>query len=316
MVTQTESTARRAAFGIPAHLYPFEGHYLDLDGLRYHYVDEGEGDPVVMVHGNPTWSLYYRELIKLLRKDHRVIVPDHIGCGLSDKPSDDRYEYTFERRVDDLETLLDHLGITENVTLIVHDWGGMIGGTWAHRHPERIKRLIVLNTAAFHLPQTRGFHWQLKLARNTGLGDFLVRRFNAFSYIASHTCTTREPMSRELRRAYRAPYNNWENRIATIRFVQDIPLDKNDKGYKTISDVEKSLTQNFGDTPTLICWGHKDFVFDHHFLARWKELLPQAEVHEFPDCGHYILEDASQEVQKLVSEFIQKHPIHPPEAQA
>src|SRR5205807_5294635 len=101
------------------------------DGLRYHYVDEGSGDPVVMVHGNPTWSFYFRGLIAGLRDRCRVVAPDHIGCGLSDKPSDERYSYRLERRADDLAALLDHLGIRERITLVLHDWGGMIGMTWA-----------------------------------------------------------------------------------------------------------------------------------------------------------------------------------------
>ena len=129
--------------------YPFTGNLLDIQGLNYHYLDEGNGPPVVMVHGNPSWSFYYRNLVLALRDRYRCIVPDHIGCGLSDKPGDNRYDYTLSRRVDDLEALLEHLGIRENITLVVHDWGGMIGMAYAVRHPERIKRLVILNTGAF-----------------------------------------------------------------------------------------------------------------------------------------------------------------------
>src|ERR1700726_1277861 len=103
------------------------------DLLRLHYLDEGQGPPIVMLHGNPTWSYYYRDLVKGLCGEHRVIVPDHIGCGGSDKPGDDRYEYPLERRVFDLEALLDHLGLRDNLTLVLHDWGGMIGMAFAHR---------------------------------------------------------------------------------------------------------------------------------------------------------------------------------------
>ncbi|WP_279384383.1 alpha/beta fold hydrolase [Geotalea toluenoxydans] len=126
------------AMDITKH-YPFTGNYLDLNGLAYHYLDEGSGDPVVMVHGNPSWSFYYRNLVLALRDRYRCIVPDHMGCGFSDKPDDDRYDYTLPRRVDDLERLLDHLQLSKNVTLVVHDWGGMIGMAYAVRHPERIK---------------------------------------------------------------------------------------------------------------------------------------------------------------------------------
>jgi len=134
---------------ISDHLYPFESHWLDLDGLRYHYLDEGDGEVVVAVHGNPTWSFYYRDLVKALSDDWRVVVPDHMGCGLSDKPSDDDYDYTLSRRIDDFGALMDDLDLTD-INLVVHDWGGMIGLGWAVRNPERIKRLVILNTAALH----------------------------------------------------------------------------------------------------------------------------------------------------------------------
>src|SRR5262245_35986814 len=107
---------------IDKSLYPFEGRYLYLDGIRYHYLDEGRGPPVVMVHGNPTWSFYYRNLVLALRDTHRTIVPDHIGCGLSDKPDDAHYAYTLDQRVRDLEFLIEQLGLTEKLSLVVHDW--------------------------------------------------------------------------------------------------------------------------------------------------------------------------------------------------
>src|SRR5262245_29952549 len=133
-------------------LYPFAGHFFDAGGVRLHYLDEGRGPPVVMLHGNPTWSFYYRTLVLRLRDRYRCVVPDHVGCGLSDKPDESRYPYTLERRVQDLTALLDHLRFDRDVTLVLHDWGGMIGSAWATRFPERVKRLVVLNTAAFPLP--------------------------------------------------------------------------------------------------------------------------------------------------------------------
>ena len=194
--------------------YPFNGKCLDIGGLGYHYLDEGAGAPVVMVHGNPSWSFYYRNLVLALRDRYRCIVPDHIGCGLSDKPGDDRYEYTLSRRVDDLELLLETLGITENITLVVHDWGGMIGMAYAVRHPERIARLVILNTGAFHLPKTKPWPLGLRICRDTVLGTLLVRGFNAFSVGASYVGCKRNPMSPELRALYQLPYNSWQSRIA------------------------------------------------------------------------------------------------------
>ena len=286
-------------------LYPFTGHYLDLDGLRYHYLDEGNGPPVVMVHGNPSWSFYYRSLALALRDRYRCIVPDHIGCGFSDKPGDDRYDYTLARRVDDLERLLDRLGITGNITLVLHDWGGMIGMAYAVRHRSRIVRLVILNTAAFHLPKEKRFPFALKLCRDTRLGAFLVRGCNAFSLAASFVGCTRNPMPAELRRAYRLPYDTWRNRIATLRFVQDIPLTPGDRTYDLVSMVAAGIGQ-FCDLPMAIFWGERDFVFDCSFLAEWQRRFPAAEVHRYPDAGHYILEDRADEVVPLIGEFLDR----------
>jgi haloalkane dehalogenase len=284
-------------------MYPFTGKTLDRGGLKYHYLDEGAGDPVVMLHGNPSWSFYYRTLVMALRDQYRCIVPDHIGMGLSDKPGDDRYAYTLQSRVDDLDALLDHLGLRDNLTLVVHDWGGMIGFAYASRYPERIKRLVVLNTSAFLLPSTKPFPLPLWMARDTALGAFLVRGLNAFSATASFVCCTEHPMNAELRAAYTAPYDTWENRIATLRFVQDIPLAPGDRSYDLVKSVQEGL-ERFASVPMLICWGERDFVFDHHFLAEWERRFPHAEVHRFPRAGHYVLEDARESVIPLIREFL------------
>lgn len=276
---------------------------MDRGGLKYHYLNEGDGNPVVMLHGNPTWCYYYRNVVAALRATHRCIVPDHIGCGLSDKPDDGQYTYTLNRRVDDLEALLDSLEVKANITLVVHDWGGMIGMAYATRYPDRIKRLVVMNTSAFRLPASKRFPWALWLGRNTGLGEFLIRRFNTFSAVAARIGCKRNPMGAELRRAYTAPYDTWQNRIATVRFVQDIPLEPGDPAWDTVVKVEESVGQ-FRDTPMLICWGMKDFVFGKEFLALWEKHFPEAQVHRFDDCGHYILEDARDEVVPLIAQFV------------
>ncbi len=146
------STAERLKeLGIPRELYPFDGHVLSVrGGLHLHYLDEGPRDAaetVVMVHGNPSWSYYYRHLVFALRGTHRCIVPDHIGCGFSDKPGDSNYDYTLDRRVDNLEALLAHCGVENNITLVVHDWGGMIGnrvgGPIAGGLPEVVVRRVL-----------------------------------------------------------------------------------------------------------------------------------------------------------------------------
>jgi haloalkane dehalogenase len=286
---------------------PFPPHFLDLHGVRLHYVDEGRGDPVVMVHGNPTWSFYFRSLIAALKDGHRVIAPDHVGCGLSDKPSDDRYEYRLKRRVDDLETLLEHLGIRERITLVLHDWGGMIGTAFASRHPERIARLVVMNTAAFRMPAGKKLPWQLWLIRNTFLGPLLVRGLNLFSEGLVRWCVTRR-LSAEERAGYLAPYRTWHDRIAVLRFIQDIPLTPADPSYAVVKGVEEGLSR-FAGVPMLICWGMRDFVFDEDFLLGWRERFPHAEVHRFPRAHHLVLEDEGPRIAELVKDFFRLHPL-------
>jgi len=285
--------------------YPFKSNFLDLDGLKYHYLDEGSGPPVLMVHGNPSWSFYYRNLVKALRPTHRCIVPDHIGCGFSDKPGDDRYAYTLSQRIDDLDRLIQSLDLQEKITLVVHDWGGMIGMGWAARHPDRIERLVILNTAAFPLPKSKSFPLPLRICRDTVVGTLLVRGFNAFARGAAKVGCKLNPMSEELRQIYCLPYCNWKSRIATLRFVQDIPLKAGDRGYDIVTATAASL-EGFKNLPMLILWGEKDFVFDRHFLAEWQKRFPEAKVHSWQGGGHYILEDVKDEAVPLIEGFIRQ----------
>ena len=287
---------------IDPDLYPFGSNFLEVPGGRLHYLDEGQGPLVVMVHGNPTWSFYFRNLLLSLRGTHRCIAPDHIGCGLSDKPDDADYRYTLERRVDDLERLLDATAPEGQVTLVLHDWGGAIGMGWAARHPQRVERLVLLNTGAFRNPQQQSIPFALRLVRDTGLGAVLVRGFNAFSLGAAYLAAKRG-LSRRVRKAYTAPYDSWANRIATLRFVQDIPLNPEDEAYEQLCRTEAGL-ENFRETPALICWGAQDFVFDDSFLDEWRRRLPDAEVHRIEDAGHYVLEDAADEVIGRVETFL------------
>lgn len=295
--------------GYDAFLARHPGHDLALGGgVRYHYLDEGEGEPVVMVHGNPTWSYYYRRLAEALAPDHRVVVPDHVGCGRSDKPGDDRYDYTLESRVRDLEALLlDHLKL-DGITLVLHDWGGAIGMGFAARHPERVARLVVLNTAAFHLPPSKPFPWPLWVCRDTPLGAWVVRGLNGFCRGTARIGCKRSKMSRDVRAGYLAPYDSWAHRIAVHRFVQDIPLRPGDRSYDLVTSVQDRLSL-FADTPMLIAWGLRDFVFDRHFLAEWERRFPGAEVHRFEGAGHYVLEDEHERIIPLVRAFLAAHPV-------
>ena len=301
--------------GYPANPRRFEVR----PGIAMSYLDEGPRDReiVVMLHGNPSWSYYWRTLVAGLSDRYRCIVPDHVGMGLSDKPDDDkgatpRYDYTLQSRVDDLEALLRHAGVDDAtpVTLAVHDWGGMIGFGWALKHAAQVKRLVILNTAAFPMPADKAMPWQIALGRDYSIGELVIRAFNAFSAGASRLGVERK-MPAAVRRAYVAPYNSWKNRISTIRFMQDIPLSPKDAAWPLLEAAGKALP-SFADRPAFIGWGLKDFVFDQHFLARFRADLPQARVHAFEDAGHYVLEDRHEVLVPAIRAFLDANPIQEP----
>lgn len=298
--------------------YPFVPRRLDVrPGIAMSYLDEGprDGEVVVMVHGNPSWSYYWRHLVLGLRDRYRCIVPDHVGMGLSDKPDDGggvrpprmpsaAYDYTLQSRVEDLTALLDRLGITGRVTLAVHDWGGMIGFGWAMSHMAQVQRLVILNTAAFPLPSAKPMPWQLSLGRDSWIGAWAIRRFNLFARGASRFGVSR-PMPRPVRDAYDAPYHGWANAISTIRFMQDIPLQPGDRAWPLLDAVGARLPA-FADRPAFIGWGLRDFVFDKHFLAGFRRALPQAEVHAFDDANHYVLEDRHEVLVPRIRDFLDR----------
>jgi len=287
-------------------LYPFKSHYLDIGGMSYHYLDEGRGAAVVMLHGNPTWSFYFREMVRALSPDFRVIVPDHMGCGLSDAPSPRQYDYRLKSRVNDLEQLLDHLSPDGPMTLMVHDWGGMIGLCYALRHPERIGKLIITNTAGFFPPGKKGLPLRLRLIRDLSpLAAPAVLGLNIFSRAALFMAP-RSRLDRAVRIGLTAPYHSPARRMATLKFVQDIPLTPGDPSYPMVRHVADHLNE-LSHLPMLILWGLDDFVFDEDYLKEWQRRFPRAKVHAFSDAGHYLLEDKSPAVIPLVKDFLKNH---------
>jgi cis-3-alkyl-4-acyloxetan-2-one decarboxylase len=284
-------------------LYPFSSHTLQLEKLHYHYLDEGSGETLLMLHGNPTWSFYYRNLILGLKDSYRCVVPDHMGMGKSDKPQD--YPYTLSQHIDNLEKLADYLDLND-ITLVVHDWGGAIGMGFAVRHPERIRRMVIFNTAAF---LSQEIPLSLSLCRVPGFGAIAIRGFNAFARGAIRwACIKQERMTKEVQAGYLEPYDNYANRVANLRFVQDIPLSPDSPSYSVVQDIEENL-KIFQKHPVQIIWGAHDFVFNDHFLKRWQEIFPQAEVHRMEDAGHYVVEDAHERILPIMKEFFQKNAV-------
>lgn len=289
------------------HAHPGRG------GLRQHYVDEGAGPPVLFVHGNPSWSYLWRRPIVALRDRFRCVAPDHLGMGLSDKPGLDSYEHTLSSRVDDLDALVGHLiarrGAPERGwTLVMHDWGGPIGMAWACRHPERVARLVVLNTAAFPSPHGERARLPLRaplwLLRRPRLGARLFLRHNLFARGATwRPLGVRRRMPADVRAAFLAPYDRPEHRVAVQRFVHDIPLRPGDPAWALLESVGRGLDR-FAEVPALIGWGLRDPVFDPAMLAEWRRRLPGARVEVFRRAGHYVLEDAHERLVPIIRDFL------------
>lgn len=280
-------------------LYPFISHYFDVaPNVRMHYVDEGEGPPLLMVHGNPTWSFYWRNLVLAFRDRYRCVAPDHVGCGLSDKPHD--YPYVLARRSDDLLRLIETLNLTD-ITLLVHDWGGAIGLGAALAAPERFSRLVLFNTGAFPPPF---MPLPIRLCRTPLLGRVAVQGLNLFARAALRMATEKpERFTPAVRAGLLAPYDGWENRRAIERFVADIPMTRRHSTWQRLQDTEDQLPQ-LAHLPTMFIWGMRDWCFRPDCLERLRQSFPQAEVHRIGDAGHYVVEDAHERITPLLDQFL------------
>ncbi len=281
-------------------LYPFAQNCHELPGgIRMNYVDHGAGEPALLLHGNPTWSFFYRDLVQeLAGKGLRCIAPDHVGCGLSDKPQ--AYGYTLRQHIDNVGSLVDALSL-DSFHLVVHDWGGAIGCGLAVRNPDRIRSLTLLNTAAFRFSR---MPLRIALCRIPLLGEILIRQFNAFAGGATTMAVTKS-MPFIIKRGFVRPYRNWADRIATARFVQDIPMKPSHPSWDTLCDIEQKLP-SLADKPMHLFWGMKDWCFCPPILENWQKLFPNAKVRKFPDAGHYLLEDAGAEATQAIGNFVEK----------
>lgn len=280
--------------------YNFSSNFFRIDGHLLHYLDEGEGPVIVMVHGNPTWSFYFRNVVNLLRRKYRVIALDHIGCGLSDKPQE--YNYCLSQHIENLCALLKHLKIV-SCSLIVHDWGGAIGIGYAVRNINAVKGIVILNTAAF---RSTDIPLRISLCRLPFIGEFIVRAMNGFAWPATYMAVTKK-LSADTKNHYLSPYNSWKNRVAIYRFVKDIPLESNHPSYPTLVEIEKGLQKiKAAEIPMLILWGGKDFCFTKKFYQEWNDRFPAATSIFFKNYGHYILEDGYPEVAPYFESFFNK----------
>ncbi len=283
-------------------LYPFQSHEIILDGHHYHYLDEGQGPVLLMVHGNPTWSFYWRNLIQPLAKNYRVIAVDHIGCGLSEKPPASAYSYRLAQRIADLSRFIEKLDL-QKITLIAHDWGGGIGMGAAVAMPDRFSRFILMNTAAFLADRCP---WRIRACHIPLFGRLAVQGLNMFSRAALHMAVAKhDRMTPVVRAGLLAPYDSWAHRTAVYQFVQDIPLKTSHPSYQTLANVELGLPQ-FRQHPVCFIWGMQDWCFTPWFLDRFLEFFPQAEAHRLADAGHYVVEDAHERIVPIIETFLNK----------
>jgi len=303
----TSSPGDRSVGDATAEPYPFASRFAVVDGHRMHYIDEGPRDAdatMLMVHGNPTWSFYYRRLVSHFLDRVRCVAVDHIGCGLSDKPQ--QYRYTLAQHIDNLESLIDQCDL-RNVTLVAHDWGGAIAMGAAVRVPDRMSRFVLSNTAAFRSTDIpRSIH----LVHIPLFGAMMVRGLNAFVRAAlDWTVVNKTVMTPAIKAGYKAPYGSWHDRIAVLRFVQDIPLKSSHVSYNTLKEIEEGLPQ-FADHPIQFIWGEQDFCFTTKFLDQFEEIYPKANTLRLPEAGHYLFEDADEKYRGCIREFLNSHPLN------
>ncbi len=287
--------------------YPFDSRWLRLPAGQLHYLDEGQGEPLLMIHGNPTWSFYWRRLVRAFRDEFRVVVPDHLGCGLSDKPQ--QYRYTLQDHIDNLVQLIDQLDLRQ-ITLLGHDWGGPIGLGAALARPDRFQRFVLFNTGAFPPPT---IPWRIRVCRVPGFGAVAVRGLNLFSRAALHMAVA-DPrvLSPTFRAGMLAPYDSWAHRVAVYGFVRDIPPSSTHPTWQTLARIEAGLP-GLATAPFQFIWGMRDWCFTPACLDRLRELIPTAQVLSLEDAGHWVVEEAHERVATAVRAFLQSTETGAPE---
>ena len=284
--------------------YPFAPRYhVRPDGLALHYVDEGAGPPVVMVHCNPSWSFLYRRLIAGLAPNFRVLAPNHLGLGFSSRPTAEEYGFRLADRVADFSAWLAGLNLTEPVHLVVHDWGGPIALAWAGDRPELVASITLLNTALRRPP---GYRPPLRLGlfkAAAPLGSFLARRLNWFARGTAFFGPAR-PLSPEAEAGFLAPYRRPEDRLGLARFIEDIPLGSDHPSFELLRRADRLFDETLSAKPLALVWGLRDFVFNRRVFLDWRERLPAARVLVLPEAGHYLLEDEPERILSFVRGFL------------
>jgi haloalkane dehalogenase len=285
--------------------FAFAPHYYDINGFQTHFVDEGRGEPVVLVHGDPTWGYLWRKFIPTLSQRRRCIVPDHMGMGKSGIPRDP-YPYRLRHHVANLEALFLHLDLQE-MTLVLHDWGGPVGLGFATRHPHRIKRLVLMNTWACAPWPGAPFPKLLELIRSERGERFVLEKNGYLEPALVGTTHRPENLTKTVLDAYRAPFPTPESRLALLCWSRDIPVHETDPSYPEMKRIEEGLV-GFAGTPALLVWGMRDPVLPESVLRMWKRIFPQAKTVEIEDASHFLQEDAADRIVACIEEFLEAQP--------
>jgi haloalkane dehalogenase len=293
---------------LPPHVraqWPYSPHYARVNGWRMHYVDEGAGDPVVLLHGNPTWGFLYREFIPpLVQAGYRVVVPDMIGFGLSEKPTREN-AHTLDGHCSNLIALLRQLEL-DRITLVCHDWGGPTGLTYAMSHVDRVRALVIMSTWAWPSPpaefHTRVFPWRMMHAPL--VGPYLLGRHNALAGRGVYlSVVDREKFRERAQAAYESVLPDPATRLLTWSWPRWIPLDEDAPAQQRFSWLERELSRC--RIPTLLVWGREDDVFDAAtFATRFKQLLPHADGPYFVTGRHFLQEDSGPEIAGRIVDFL------------
>ena len=277
--------------------YPFESHYFQVPAGNLHYVDEGSGPPIVMIHGNPTWSFLYRKLIKRLRPEYRCIAMDHLGFGLSDKPED--WSYLPRDHATNLTALIEGLGL-KNITLVVQDWGGPIGLSYAVAHPENIARIVIMNTWAW--PVNRDPYYIAFSGFMGGpIGRMLIRRYNFFAKsIMRQAFGDKHKLSAAAHEHYLLALATPEDRTGCFVFPKQII-----KSTPWLAQIWENISV-LNKIPKLIVWGMKDIAFREKELKRWERAFPDARTIRLDSVGHFVQEESPDELADAVVAFLEK----------
>jgi haloalkane dehalogenase len=277
---------------VPADLYPFESRHMEIDGARVHYVDEGSGPPLLLLHGNPTWSFLYRDVIKGLRERFRCIAVDYPGFGLSSAPPS--YGFTPAEHARVLERLILGLDLS-GVTMMVPDWAGPIGFAAATRHPERFEAFVIGNTWAW--PKSDLGTQLFSRILGGPIGGFLILRRNFFIEKIVPGGVKRRTLAAEVMDAYRGPFPNPDSRRPLHVLPREIL-----RSRPMLAEIEQRLPA-LADRPALILWPTKDVAFGDAELRRWEQLFAQHRTVKLEGAGHYIQEDASDEIVQAIGEW-------------